>query len=258
MKYKLLVAEEKLTERHALVDTLTSRMGKMITVYEAQNGTDALDLFRRVSPQIVLLDLDMPDPSGLRVAKQIREHSRSCAILLCSASEDFVDAREAIAIHALDYLQKPFDADRLIHAVEEAIQYNARFAALPQKSQGLIPTPTDMTRLSLVREDILSYIESHYMEELSMKNVARVMNYTDAYFCKLFKLCFHVNFTAFLHEYRITKAKDMMKNPRIPVKDVSISCGYPDSNYFARVFKRVTGQTPSAYRLQIMEHSLRD
>ena len=48
----------------------------------------------------------------------------------------------------------------------------------------------------------------------------------------------------------------MMENPRINVKDISVACGYSDSNYFARVFKRITGQTPSEYRLAIAEKVL--
>ena len=74
------------------------------------------------------------------------------------------------------------------------------------------------------------------------------MNYSETYFCKLFKQCFKVNFTAYLAEYRMNEAKKMLANPRINIKDVGRSCGYVDSNYFTRVFKRVTGYTPTEYR----------
>ena len=91
-----------------------------------------------------------------------------------------------------------------------------------------------------------------------MKNAAHAMNYSDAYFCKLFKQCFHMNFSTYLNEYRIGKAKTMMENPRINIKDISVACGYTDSNYFSRVFKRITGQTPTEYRLSVMENALRN
>jgi len=82
------------------------------------------------------------------------------------------------------------------------------------------------------------------------------MGYSEAYFCKLFKQCFRANFSAYLNEYRIEKAKAMMDNVRLSVKDISIACGYSDSNYFARVFKRITGQTPSEYRMAAAEKTL--
>ena len=77
------------------------------------------------------------------------------------------------------------------------------------------------------------------------------MNYSEAYFCKLFKQCFNKNFTAYLTEYRVKEAKKMLEQPTINVKDVGKAVGYTDSNYFTRVFKRVTGQTPTEYRLSV-------
>jgi AraC-like DNA-binding protein len=59
-----------------------------------------------------------------------------------------------------------------------------------------------------------------------------------------------------LGEGIVEKAKAMMLDPRINVKDIGIACGYSDSNYFARVFKRITGQTPSEYRLAAMQDTL--
>ena len=99
-----------------------------------------------------------------------------------------------------------------------------------------------------IREDIVVYIREHYTEELSMQDVARAMNYSDAYFCKLFKQCFKVNFSAWLNEFRVEKAKELLSATRLSVREVSLACGYADANYFARVFKRVTGMTPSEYR----------
>lgn len=108
-------------------------------------------------------------------------------------------------------------------------------------------------RLSLIRESIRTYIESNYREDISMQSADQTMGYSEAYFCKLFKQCFRVNFSAYLNEYRIEKAKVLMADPRINIKDIGIACGYSDSNYFARVFKRITGQTPSDYRLAAAE-----
>ena len=110
----------------------------------------------------------------------------------------------------------------------------------------------DNERLSLVRERIESYISENYATDLSLQSISQALNYSEAYFCKLFKQCFRVNFSAYLNEYRIGKAKVMMADPRINIKDIGIACGYSDSNYFARVFKRQTGQTPSDYRLGIL------
>ena len=265
MKYKLLIAEDEPLERTALCETLNRHLGEYLTIYEAENGSKALHLFHLENPEIAVLNIEMPELSGLDVAEKIRESNKLCAILFIADHGNFSHAKQAISLRALDYILKPFDEQKMVLAIEEAIAYFNHFRDFPgtqplhHQSDETRKTdvPPDGTRLSLVREDISAYIEAHYMEELSMKNVARAMNYSDAYFCKLFKQCFHVNFSTYLNEYRVGKAKAMMQNPRTSVKDISTACGYSDSNYFARVFKKVTDLTPSEYRLSILEQSLK-
>ena len=57
------------------------------------------------------------------------------------------------------------------------------------------------------------------MKEISMQDAARVMNYSDAYFCKLFKQCFDQNFTSYLTNFRVNEAKKLLKDRNISVKD---------------------------------------
>ncbi|MGP8309595.1 response regulator [Enterocloster aldenensis] len=134
-------------------------------------------------------------------------------------------------------------------------------AGLGQKNElpetGL-PVGDDMedggqVRLSKVTEIISHYIETNYMYDISMQDLARHMNYSEAYFCKLFKQCFNKNFTSYLTEYRVVEAKRMLAMPTVNVKDIGRAVGYSDSNYFAKVFKRITGQSPTEYRLCIFQ-----
>lgn len=265
MKHKLLVAEDVSAERIALCGTLINHLGDSLTIFEAADGREALEVFHREKPEIAILNIEMPAMTGLQVAQKIRESGHICALLFISDFDNFSYAKQAIALRALDYILKPFDEKKLILSVKEAMQYTTHLGNIAWER--VLPYHTGLSekseeeaegaRISLVREDISSFIETHYMEELSMKNAAHALNYSDAYFCKLFKQCFHVNFSTYLNEYRIAKAKSMMENPRINIKDISLACGYTDSNYFSRVFKRITGQTPTEYRLEIMENALR-
>lgn len=260
MNYKLLVAEDISAERLALCSTLNQYLGHSITLFAASDGAEALDLFYREGPDIAVLNIEMPFLSGLEVARKIRESGKNCALLFISDFDNFSYAKQAIDLRALDYILKPYDEDKLIHSVREAMQYVTHWSSLDYKkigppAQSEQPKEAESIRLSMVRKDISSYIHAHYMEELSMKNVAHAMNYSDAYFCKLFKQCFQVNFSTYLNEFRVEKAMAMMENPRVNVKDISRSCGYTDSNYFSRVFKRITGLTPTEYRMGIMDKS---
>ena len=143
--------------------------------------------------------------------------------------------------------------DSRCYAVQEALERERLetdpLAALRGEERAAAGEEEDgLQRLGQIREDIAAYIREHYTEELSMQDVARAMNYSDAYFCKLFKQCFKVNFSAWLNEFRVEKAKEQLTATRLSVREVSLACGYADANYFARVFKRITGMTPSEYR----------
>ena len=252
--YQILIAEDEALERKVLCSILRRHFGDLCKIHEAKNGTEAVTLFLEHKPQVALLDIEMPGSTGLEAARQIRQSGLPCMILFLSAYDKFSYAREAITLRALDYLLKPYEAQELILSVEEALNLYERSGGMPQHQ---LPVSRDnldeeepaAQRIGLVRENIERYIRKHYTSELSMQDVARAMNYSEAYFCKLFKQCFRVNFSAWLNEFRVEKAKEMLLQTRLSIREISLACGYTDANYFARVFKRITGKTPSEYRI---------
>lgn len=122
MKCKLLVAEDELIERKVLCKTLQKYLGDLIVLYEARNGREALELFAREAPQVVILDIEMPGYTGLEVARKIRETDKNCGILFLTGYDKFAYAKQAIAVRALDYLLKPYKEQELVFAVEDAIR----------------------------------------------------------------------------------------------------------------------------------------
>ena len=252
--YQILVAEDESLERKVLCKTLKKHFGDLCQIHEAKNGREAVEAFLIHRPQVAILDIEMPGVTGLEAARQIRESGHPCMILFLTAFDKFSYAREAITLRALDYLLKPCQEQELILTVEEALHLYDRLGGMTDGFlRGTLPEPAGEEeladrRMAMIRENIECYIREHYSTEISMQSVARAMNYSDAYFCKLFKQCFKVNFSAWLNEYRIARAREMLQNTRLSVREVSIACGYSDANYFARVFKRVTGKTPSEYR----------
>ena len=211
-----------------------------------------------------LLDIEMPGVNGLEAAEQIREKDRDCSIIFLTAFDEFSYAKRAISVHALDYLLKPGTEEELVAVLEEAIRLLEEKADGSQKN--VREKPVDMqekkkdaelengnVRMSAVAENIRQYIDMHYKEDISLQSVAEKMNYSDAYFCKIFKQCFDKSFIGYLTEYRLERAKQLLADVRINVKDISVNVGYRDSNYFAKVFKRAMGSTPTEYRMEILK-----
>ena len=178
MKCKLLVAEDELIERKVLCKTLQKYLGDLIVLYEARNGREALELFAREAPQVVILDIEMPGYTGLEVARKIRETDKNCGILFLTGYDKFAYAKQAIAVRALDYLLKPYKEQELVFAVEDAIrQVSARSTPLPPRVQPTAPAAPLHTeeededvRTSIIRAEMLSFIEAHYREDISMQD----------------------------------------------------------------------------------------
>lgn len=102
--------------------------------------------------------------------------------------------------------------------------------------------------LSGQQEAIRSFIDRNFMYDLSVQDMANELGYSEAYFCKLFKQYFGQSFVSYLTEYRISRAVRMMEDTSVSVKEAGRAVGYPDPNYFTKVFKRVMGQNPSEFR----------
>lgn len=98
--------------------------------------------------------------------------------------------------------------------------------------------------------DALKYIESHYNENISMDEVAKNVNISYHYFSKMFKQQTGKSFTDYLTDLRIEKSMFMLEKTQKSIKDISLELGYNDSNYFCKIFKRITGLTPTEYRLE--------
>lgn len=91
------------------------------------------------------------------------------------------------------------------------------------------------------------YLENHYAEEISLEDVAEQVNISPQYFSKLIKKTTGFNFIDWLSTLRVKKAKELLTNSNLTVKEVCFMVGYKDPNYFSRIFKKRIGITPSEY-----------
>lgn len=103
--------------------------------------------------------------------------------------------------------------------------------------------------LQKVKSEIEKYVAMHYSEDLFLPGIAREINYSSAYFSRLFKQCFQCNFITYLTDVRIRAAKDLMQNTDKTIREIGEKVGYKDSNYFTKVFRKVEGVSPSEYRM---------
>jgi two-component system response regulator YesN len=102
-------------------------------------------------------------------------------------------------------------------------------------------------RLSTWVSQAIEFIARNYGQPLTLDLAADHVGLTPKRLSRLFIEELGQGFTEYLIDFRIEKAKALLALPGASIKQVSISCGYPDPNYFARLFKKVTGTTPSEF-----------
>ena len=95
------------------------------------------------------------------------------------------------------------------------------------------------------------YIDDHFDKEISLDDVSRIVNISPYYFSKIFKEESGLNFIEYLTNIRIDKAKKLLESSNMSIKEICISCGYTDPNYFSRSFKKNVGVTPTEYKDQL-------
>lgn len=98
--------------------------------------------------------------------------------------------------------------------------------------------------------DIAKYVDQHYQEDLSLHEIAQRFYVSREYISRKFKQQFGINLSEYLAQIRIQKAQLLLLNPHFRIAQIAAMVGYQDEKYFSKVFKKVTGMSPVAYRKQ--------
>ena len=92
------------------------------------------------------------------------------------------------------------------------------------------------------------FIAEHHGGEISLSQIARAVNMSAFYFCKIFKQATGLTFTDYLARVRVEKVKNLLLNPHRRVSETAYEAGFQSLSQFNRVFRRIAGEPPSAYR----------
>ena len=96
------------------------------------------------------------------------------------------------------------------------------------------------------------FIHERQTDSLRLSQVARAVNTSAFYFCKMFKKVTGLNFTDYLARVRIDKAKNLLLNRNLRVSEIAYAVGFQSLTHFNRVFKRIVRQSPTEYRAQVV------
>lgn len=119
MSKKILIVDDAVFMRMKLKDILEKNGFEVVA--EAQNGAEAIEKFKSESPDLVTMDITMPEMDGVTALREIKAIDPSAKVIMCSAMGQQTMVMEAIQAGALDFIVKPFDNDRVIQSINKVV-----------------------------------------------------------------------------------------------------------------------------------------
>jgi Response regulator containing CheY-like receiver, AAA-type ATPase, and DNA-binding domains len=119
MAKNILICDDAAFMRMMIKDILTKN--GYTVVGEAENGLKAVEKYAETKPDLVMMDITMPEMDGIQALKKIKSTDPSANIIMCSAMGQQAMVIESIQSGAKDFIVKPFQADRVLEAVKKAV-----------------------------------------------------------------------------------------------------------------------------------------
>ncbi|SNS06995.1 two component transcriptional regulator, AraC family [Anaerovirgula multivorans] len=241
--FKVLIADDEPKIRKGLKQWIDESPYRFEVVAEVKNGREALEYITKTSPELFLVDINMPMLNGLHFISQLNKISSNSIVVIITGYDNFEYAHKAIKLHVFDYLLKPVsknEFDNLLKKIAEAFGTDKK-EIITEKS----------TQYSCIVRSVKKYIDKHYTDsELDLSHISQLFNVNKSYISKLMKQEIGKSFIEYLTDIRLEKAKQILEDhhPRVTMYDVSTRVGYTSQHYFSRVFKKAYGISPLEYR----------
>lgn len=235
---KVLLVDDEIMIREGFKRLFDWQAHGCEVVGEAADGVQALSQIEELTPDIVIMDINIPTINGLKVIELSRMRNPNTAFVIVSGYDDFSYCREALKLQITDYLLKPVDYEEFGLCIDRLrVSLFERSAPQePEKAEG-------KTILQLTR-----FLQEHLSEEISLNILAGEFHLSAQYISQLFKSEIGVNFLSYLTNIRMNRAKKLLASTDLPISEVSQQSGYADYRVFTRAFKKSEGVTPSQYR----------
>lgn len=245
--YKLLIAEDEPLERRALRIILGREFQNIEIVEDAKNGTDAVKNAKLYKPDLILMDIKMPDKTGIEAQEEIIEFLPKVKTIIITAYGDFNYAQKAIKHGVVDYLLKPVKPSDLRSSIEKALSTMERFPSIKAEEFNTADSTDDLITKAI------NYVHANYNQPLTLKEAADLIHLNTQYFSRYFKRKTGSTFTQYITKIRIENAKKLLLNTDKPISQIALEVGYSDPTYFSKVFVKCETQSPYKYKQSMVK-----
>lgn len=213
---------------------------------------------------VICFDCDHPDLGCLKFVTDTKAKFPSVPIILLISQKSTDVVLWALRMRIFDVLVKPIAARDVLRCVQRlAPVLEARRSQSTRSNATGAEAVPDEARYHARRnvrgklDGVLAYIEKNYAQAICEQDVAKTCGMSQFDFSRAFHAAHGVTFRDYLSECRLVQSKRLLGNPHVAVSDVAAMAGFNDPSYFARLFRKRTGVSPSAYRASLAQGTKR-
>lgn len=213
---------------------------------------------------VICFDVEHPDMSCLKFMTDTKARFPSVPIIMLMSQQSADVVLWALRARIFDVLLKPLSARDVLRCVQRLspVLEARRTQSTRANATGAEAIP-DEARYHARRnsrgklDGVLGYIEKNYARAISEQEVAREYGLSPFEFSRAFRAAHGITFRDCLSECRLLQSKRLLGIPQVSVSDVAAMAGFNDPSYFARLFRKRTGSSPSAYRASLLSSAKR-
>lgn len=251
--FNALIVDDEPRTIDAFLRNVDWRKCGIKNVYRASGMNDAIISLQRDSVKIIICDIEMPNGSGLEFLKWCKANGHDVGFILITCHPEFDYMRKAIQLKCDDYILKPINYDEfsmVLSRLAERVELGDQKSFDPQQTIDIDEDDESFIDKSDrdVELEVKKYVKLHMLENISVTDIAEVMHFNPRYLMRAFKKKTEMSIVEYITKVRIDKAKELLKETKLPVKEIASMVGYADYAYFTRVFKKEVGTSPNQYR----------
>ncbi len=232
----VLIIDDDAKARQLACEAVSKGLPPGYTIRTAEGGEAGLVAMLANPPNLVILDLMMPDLDGFEVLDRMRadERTRQVPVVILSGRQLSLNDVKRLEQHAAVTLQS-----KGILSEEEIIVSLHR---------SLFGDDTLPPQTSALAKRAVAYLHQNYERPLARWEIAEGIGVSEDYLSRVFNRELGISPWDYLNRYRISRARELLRLTHDSISRVSRRVGFTDPAYFSRVFHRITGLSPRAYR----------
>jgi len=209
-------------------------------VVEAADGAEALAILMRPNEiDLVILDVMMPGMQGTEVLREMKKTDPGLGIIMLTGFGSKDVAVEALKGHADDFVEKSLDIGRLGEVIERLLDESCRRVS---RRGG-----DERSKVEHAKE----FVRRNCYRSTHLADAARAVSLSPKYLSRIFRQHAGVGFAAYRQQIAVAEGKKLLRTSGMTVGDIGDRLGYANPESFVRVFRKLTGLTPSQYRKSV-------